>query len=113
MIGGRVARETILIARAPLVDDGRGNETRDWDNAVPAVSHGWAVDTGGTQDDPINRDGASVAYVLRGPFDAPVDKDDHVSVLGGVFKIDGAPLRQPGVSPLTSHTILRLVAWEG
>ena len=113
MIGGLVARHAITVVRAPLVDDGRGNKARDWANAAEAPSPGWAVDAGATLDDTTNRDGASTEYTLRGPLAADVLATDRVRLFGDLYLIDGAVLRQPGVSPATSHTIIRLIRWEG
>lgn len=113
MIGGLVARHTITVVRAPLVDDGRGNRTRDWTAAVDLERPGWAIDSAGTAEDDTNRDGSSTEYTLRGPFAADVAATDRVRLFGDLYLIDGGVLRQPGPSPLTSHTILRLIRWEG
>lgn len=113
MIGGTVARHRIDVIRAPLVDDGRGNMTRDWDNATETTSLGWAVDAGSTVEDESHRDGSAVEYTIRGPYTADVVAADRVRLLGGLFQISGGVLRQPGPSPLTAHTILRLTRWDG
>lgn len=113
MIGGRVARHTIVRVRAPLVDDGRGNQARDWDRAVETSLPGWAVDVGATVEDVVNRDGASTEYTIRGPYAADLATSDRVRLLGGLYEVDGAVLRQPGPSAATSHTVVRLTSWEG
>lgn len=113
MIGGVVARHTIEILRAPLIADDRGNEDRDWENQTITESHGWAVDAGATTEDIANRDGSSIEYTLRGPYAADVLSSDRVRLAGDVFLINGAVMRQPGPSALTSHTILRLEKWDG
>ncbi|MGO3844465.1 hypothetical protein [Agrococcus casei] len=113
MIAGAVARHTITIVRAPLVDDGRGNRTRDWTTAAELESTGWAIDAGSTSEDEANRDGSSTAYTLRGPLVADVTATDRVRLFGELFVIDGGVLRQPGPTPLTSHSIIRLERWEG
>ncbi|WP_425836958.1 hypothetical protein [Microbacterium sp. PA5] len=113
MITGAVARHSIVVVRAPLVDDGRGNETRDWVNATETTLHGWAVDAGSTIEDETNRDGSAVEYTIRGPYTADVVATDRVRLLGGLFQVTGGVMRQPGPSPLTSHTALRLTRWEG
>lgn len=113
MIGGLVARHSIDVLRAPLVDDGRGNMTRDWPNVKEHTVRGWAVDAGATLEDEANRDGAAAEYKLYGPFAADVEPTDRVRLFGSLFTIIGGVSRQPGPSPLTSHTILRLIRWEG
>jgi hypothetical protein len=113
VIGGAVARHRIDVIRAPLVDDGRGNKERDWANATERGLTGWAIDAGSTTEDEVNRDGSAVEYTIRGPFAADIAASDHVRLLGAVFEITGGILRQPGPSPLTSHTIIRLTRWEG
>lgn len=113
MIGGLVARHAIVVVRAPLVDDGRGNVTRDWTQATERELDGWAIDAGNTTEDEVNRDGSSVEYTVRGPLAADVEAQDRIRLLGDLFVIEGGVLRQPGPSPLTSHTILRLIRWEG
>lgn len=113
MIGGHVARHTIAVVRAPLVDDGRGNKRRDWSAAAEHESPGWAVDVGAAGEDVVNRDGASIAYTLRGPLDADIAATDRVRLLGGLYNVEGAVGRQPGVSARTSHSIVQLIAWEG
>lgn len=113
MIGGVIARHPIVRVRAPLVDDGRGNLARDWDEATEATIPGWAVDVGSTVEDTVNRDGSAVEYTIRGPLAADVAATDRVRFMGGLYEIAGGVLRQPGPSALTSHTIIRLSLWEG
>lgn len=113
MISGAVARHPITVIRAPLVDDGRGNERRDWANPTETTIPGWAVDVGNTTADTVNRDGASIEYTVRGPLSADVDGSDRVVLLGNTYEVNGGVRRQPGPSPLTSHTILLLTRWEG
>ena len=113
VIGGQVDRHSVIVRRAPLVDDGRGNEMPDWNAAVDIVSPGWAIDTSGSADDTANRDGASNTYTLRGPFAADVRATDRVVLFGEVFLISGSVQRQPGVTAMTSHTLVVLNRWEG
>lgn len=108
VIGSLVARHTIGIVRAPLVDDGRGNEKADWLNAVTTPSEGWAIDAGNTAEDLDGRDSDTAEWTIRGPFDADVRPTDRIDLLGVRCSIVGAVMRQPGPSDLTSHTILRL-----
>lgn len=113
MIGGRVARHTLTRVRAPLVDDGRGNQTRDWAHATETDLHGWAIDTGAAGEDTTNRDADSVEYVVRGPYAADIEATDRVRLFGALYEVEGGVLRQPGPSSRTSHTIVRLTRWEG
>lgn len=113
MIGGRVARHVLTIRRAPLVEDGRGNEVRDWDQSEDHDSAGWAIDAGDTVEDVDNRDGSSVAYTCRGPFHADVLGSDRVVLFDDVFEVTGNVLKQPGPTARTSHVIVRLTRWEG
>lgn len=113
MIGGTVDRHTITVVRAPLVDDGRGNLTRDWANAAEFALPGWGIDAGSTAEDETNRDGSQTGYTLRGPIAADVDPQDRVRLFGDLFVIDGGVLRQPGPSSITDHCIIRLERWEG
>lgn len=113
MIGGRVARHTITITRAPLVDDGRGNMTADWANATSSPSEGWAVDAGDTTENADGRDSTTAQWTIRGPYGADVVASDHVTLLSVECEIVGAVLPQPGPTPGTSHTILRLRSVTG
>ncbi len=113
MIGGVIARHPITVVRAPLVDDGRGNQARDWDHATETTIPGWSVDAGSTVEDEVNRDASAVEYTIRGPLTADVAATDRVRLLGSLYLVTGGVLRQPGPSPLTSHMILRLTRWEG
>ncbi|MGO3649353.1 hypothetical protein [Agrococcus casei] len=113
MIAGAVARHTVTVVRAPLVGDGRGNLTRDWTSAAEFDSAGWAIDAGSTSEDETNRDGSSTGYTLRGPLAADLTATDRVRLFGELFVVDGGVLRQPGPTPLTSHSIIRLERWEG
>lgn len=113
MIGGLVARHTITVQRAPIVDDGRGNETADWSVATETASSGWAIDAGDTAEDLANRDGTSASYTLRGPWSSDVRGSDRVALFGEVFEVVGEVVRQPGPTEATSHLIVRLTRWEG
>lgn len=113
MIGGAIARHTIVVLRAPLIDEGHGNEDFDWASASETESPGWAIDAGETAEDTAHRDGAAVEYTLRGPFAAGVLATDRVRLFGETYLIDGGIRRQPGPSAMTSHTIIRLTRWEG
>lgn len=113
MIGGRTARHRIVRLRAPLADDGRGNQVRDWANAAEAPLSGWAIDAGATAEDTTNRDGSSVAYTLRGPVDADIKATDRARLFGETFLVDGGVTRQPGPTARTSHCIVQLILWEG
>lgn len=113
MIGGLVAQHTIGIVRAPIVDDGRGNETPDWSAAVTTPSAGWAIDAGNTAEDLNGRDSDTAEWTIRGPYAADVRPTDHVELLGVTCTIVGAVMRQPGPTSLTSHTILRLKRVDG
>lgn len=108
-----VQRHAIGVVRAPLVDDGRGNKRRDWAAAKEHESKGWGVDVGAGETDAVNRDGAAIEYTIRGPLDADVLPSDRVRLLGSLYLIDGPVSRQPGVTALTSHSVVRLIAWEG
>jgi len=112
VIGGVVARHTLTRRRAPLVDDGRGNKSRDWAVAVDVDLPGWAVDEAGGAEDTTNRDGSSISYILRGPFTADIEATDRAVLFGEVFEVTGVG-RQPGPSALTSHTVVRLTRWKG
>lgn len=113
MIGGLVDRHTIIRKRAALVDDGRGNMTQDWDNPVETPLPGWAIDASGSSEDLVNREGSASTYTLRGPFAADVKGTDRIVLFGDEFTISGGVQRQPGVTDLTSHTLIVLTAWEG
>lgn len=113
MIGGLVARHTISRERPLLVDDGRGGERKDFSNATPVELSGWALDSGVTTKDAEHRDGASIEWTARGPFGADVERHDRITVFGELYQIDGAVMRQPGPTGVTSHTILLLKRWEG
>lgn len=114
MIGGLVARHSIIRRRPVMVADGRGGREADWSQPDSQLEiEGWAVDAGNTVEDNQNRDATLLQWTLRGPFDADVQEHDHVMLFGDRFELDGEPRRQPGPSNLTSHTILLLKRWKG
>lgn len=96
-----------------MVDDGRGGREADFADVQMVNLAGWALDAGNTISDDQNRDGALIQWTARGPFAADVERHDRITVFGDEFQIEGAVRRQPGASPLTSHTILLLRNWEG
>jgi hypothetical protein len=103
---------TLTRLRAGLVSDGRGGLKPGPFSDSLAIP-GWAVDAGITLADGRNRDGSLLAYTARGPLNADVDPADRIVWDGKTYEIDGAVLRQPGVTARTSHTILLLKRWEG
>lgn len=113
MVGPMLQRHTITRLRPAYVDDGRGGLKADWSVNQPVALPGWQIDAGNTSADTANRDGSLVVYTVRGPFEADVKGDDRITMMGEDFEIDGGVLRQPGVTPRTAHTILRLTRWEG
>lgn len=113
MIGGLVARQSIIRARPARVDDGRGNLQDDWSTPTTDTFPGWAVDAGATVEDLTNRDGTRVEYTIRGPIDDDVRAGDRITWLGDEYRVDGAPLKQPGPTSATSHQIVKLTRWEG
>ena len=113
MIGGLVARHSIVRKRPTMVSDGRGGQEPDYASTTDIAITGWAADAGNTVEDTTNRDGASIEWTLRGPFDADVQRHDLITLFGDDYLIDGEVLRQPGPTGATSHTILRLVRWVG
>lgn len=113
MISGLVARHTLGRERPTMVDDGRGGLEPDFTGVTSVPLPGWALDAGSTLADAQNRDGALIQWTARGPYTADVERHDRITVFGEQFQIDGAVRRQPGPSPLTSHTILLLKTWEG
>lgn len=108
-----VRRHTITRERPARVDDGRGNKEDDWSNPETADYEGWAIDAGGTAEDLANREGTRVDYVIRGPVSADIRARDRIILLGETYRIEGRPVVQPGVTPATTHQIVKLSAWEG
>lgn len=114
MIGGLVARHTLTRRRPNRVPDGRGGERLEWpDPSADVALPGWSLDAGNTVEDIQNRDGALIQWTARGPFNADVERHDHLFVFGEEYEIDGAVRRQPGPTAMTAHTILLLKRWEG
>ena len=113
MIAGLTSRHTLVRERPTMVDDGRGGHEPDFSTASSVDLPGWALDAGATIRDAQQRDGAKIVWTARGPYAADVERHDRIVVFGEAFQIEGAVIRQPGPSALTSHTILQLVRWEG
>lgn len=113
MIGGIIARHTITVVRAPVTENRRGQDVRDWNAATRTDLKGWAIDAGDTADLRDGRVGSGANWTIRGPLNSDVRATDRIVLLGVECDIDGAILRQPGPSPLTSHTIIRLTRVEG
>jgi hypothetical protein len=108
-----VFRHSITRLRSSTVVDRRDNVVVDGP-PVPVELFGWAIDAGDTRDPSgEGRDGDVIEYTLRGPFAADVLSSDRLVVLGLECTIVGAVLRQPGVSPATSHTIVGVRRVEG
>lgn len=113
MIGGMVARHTLVRERPTRVADGRGNERSDFTGVEPVELRGWALDAGSTVRNMEHRDGAKISWTARGPYTVDVERFDRITVFGEPFMIEGAVLRQPGPTGRTSHTILFLAKWKG
>ncbi|MEX1078884.1 MAG: head-tail adaptor protein [Homoserinimonas sp.] len=113
MISGLVARHTLSRERPNRVSDGRGGFEDDWTDVEPVDLKGWALDAGASQEDLQNRDGSLIQYTARGPMTADVQTGDRITFNGEQYQIDGAPVKQPGPSPVTSHIIMLLRRWEG
>lgn len=103
-----IDRFPITVIRAPLVEDSRGNSRPDWQQATRTDIPGWAVDAGDTAENTDGRDGTEASWTIRGPFDADVTGSDRVELFGVVCEVVGQVLRQPGATPRTSHSIVRL-----
>ena len=82
--------ETAVILRAPLVDAGYGNQERDWDNATPTESPGWAF-APRPGDETTTSDSPSVIVGLTGygPPGADVLPTDRLEVRGDVYEVEG------------------------
>ena len=113
MIGGLASRHTVDIIRGTEVDDGRGGTIIDMSSATRTPSEGWAVDAGDTTENVDGRDSTTVHYTIRGPLTADVRPADQIDLFGIDHEIVGGVLRQPGPTPRTSHTILRLRSVTG
>lgn len=105
------ATQTLIRRRAPLVDDGHGNESPDWGHAADVPLPGWSIQPGTTAVDRVNRDGAKVAWTAFGPADADVLATDRFLVDGDEYVTDGAPQRW--ATGILDHTVLYLVRWTG
>ena len=113
MLPGLTTRHSLIGERPHRVDDGRGGDRADFTGIIGVVLPGWGLDAGSTTNDTKNRDGASISWTARGPYNADVERHDRITVLGEWYKINGAVVRQPGPTPATSHTILLLERWDG
>ena len=113
MIGGLVARHTLLRERPNRVDDGHGGLEDDWIGVDAVPLPGWAIDAGATAADTVNREGSLIQFTARGPIGADVRAGDRITFDGERYAIDGAPAKQPGPSSRTSHMLLLLKRWEG
>jgi hypothetical protein len=109
-----VFNQTITRRRAPSSTNSRGEVVRSWDSAVDAPLSGWALDAGDTSEVNDGRDGIVRVWTARcRSLTVDLVDSDRVVVFGVEYLIDGAVLRQPGPSSMTSHTILRLVHVDG
>jgi hypothetical protein len=106
------ASQSILRERAALVDDGHGNQVRDWTSPSVLSITGCSVQPGTTAVDRLNRDGVLIQWTVFCPAGADVLAGDRIQLAGGLrYEIDGEPLRwQFGV---VDYVVLYLKRWEG
>ncbi|MET7867981.1 hypothetical protein [Micromonospora taraxaci] len=84
--------ETVAVLRAGLVDDGYGNQVRDWENATPTPYAGCAVAQNG-RDESLTGDRNAVAsdLVVFMPFGADVVATDRLEIRGRSHEVVGEP----------------------
>lgn len=105
------ATQTLTRRRAPVTDDGHGNQKPNWGAATDTPLHGWSIQPGTVAADRVNRDGARIDYTVFGPPDADVEATDRFLIDGAVYVTDGPPQRW--ATGILDHTVLYLTRWEG
>jgi head-tail adaptor len=94
------AGETVTVVRAALVDDGYGNQVRDWPNATRTPHQGCAVAQNG-RDESLTGDRNVVAsdLVVFMPSGTDVAATDRLEIRGRDYEVVGEPF--DWVSPFT------------
>ena len=78
----------VVILRAPLVSDGKGNQIRDWANPVGATAAAW-VQPQGTTEQALNQDRVVSRWRIFIEPTADIVATDRVSWNGLTFQVDG------------------------
>ena len=97
--------QTIIRRRAPLVDDGWGDETRDWDAAIDTPIVGVNVQPNQQgEDDGVLRTVVATSWRVQSPpgVDLDVVPSDRVVQDGVVCEVVGEVARWP--DPITGGT---------
>ena len=105
------ATRTVTRLRAPLRDDGRGNQIPDWPHAVAENIAGCSVQPGGTSENLKNRHTVEVAYSIIMPADTDILATDHVRIDGADFAVVGEPARW--TSGVLDHVQFEVRKWDG
>lgn len=102
--------EPVMVKRAALVDDGRGNQVLDWPNATSATYDGCAVAQGmrgsqgvhGSEVFAGDRDAIISDRIVFMPSGADVAALDRLEVRGRVYEVIGEPF--DWVNPFSGTT---------
>ncbi len=109
--------QTVVRRRAPLVDDGWGNQTRDWTNAVDTTIGGVNVQPNQQDEDssPLRTTVITSWRLQTAPgVDIDLEPTDRVVHDGVVCEVVGEVARWP--DPVTGglhHVETTLRRWEG
>lgn len=108
------ANDTITRRRAPLVDDGHGNQVPDWDApTADAVIRGCSVQPGATDETLGGRDTTQVDYTVYAPAGVDVKATDGIEYGGDLYEVNGAVRRWSSPTGALAHSMFELRRWEG
>jgi hypothetical protein len=84
-------RKSVIILDAPFVNDGHGNEVRDWSNAVRRRIRGCDVQPGSSMEYLLGRDSVLAAWFVFAPSGTVVDAYAHIVWQGVEYTVYGTP----------------------
>lgn len=107
--------QQVTLLRPTIGRDARGNDTETWPGTtyiLPACS----VQPGdGTETDSPQRDTAQVRYTVycAGPMPVEPEYTDALQIEGRQYRIYGRPAAWTSPTGRTTHTVIRVIDWEG
>jgi len=106
-------RDTITVLRAPLVDDGYGNQVPDWSNPSRTEVTGCRLQPERAADYVLDREAVTTRWRLFAPASIDLRSTDRVEHNGVVYEVDGSPERWPSPTKRLAHVEVLLRRTEG
>lgn len=106
-------RDTVTVLRAPLVDDGYGNQVPDWSEPTRTDVPGCRLQPERAAEYVLDREAVTTRWRLFAPEGTDLRATDRVEYAGVVYQVDGEPERWPSPTGRLAHVEALLRRTEG